>query len=61
MDTLAIVFAILALVFVVDLGRGDFLAVHGRMPPENRLDISAVGALVSVVAAVVFGILAATT
>ena len=59
MDTLAIVFAILALVFVVDLGRGDFLVSRGMMPSEPRFDISAVGALVSVVAAAAFGILAA--
>ncbi len=59
METLAIVFAILALVFVVDLGRGDFLVSKGMMASESRFDISAVGALLCVVSAVVFGILAA--
>lgn len=58
METLAIVFAILALVFVIDLGRGDFLVSRGMMSSETHFDISAVGALVSVVAAVTFGILA---
>lgn len=61
METLAIVFAILALVFIVDLGRGDFLVSRGMMVSESRFDLSALGALVSVVAAVVFAILAAAT
>ena len=59
METLAIVFAILALVFVVDLGRVDFLVSRGMMSKQGSGDISSVGALVCVVAAVTFGILAA--
>jgi len=59
METLAIVFAILALVFVIDLARMDYGYVHKLYVPESRLDISALLALGSVMAAVTFGVLAA--
>ena len=59
METLAIVFAILALVFVIDLARLDQIRLGGHYTPESSHVISAVLALSCTVAAVTFGVLAA--
>ena len=59
MDTLAIVFAILALVFVLDLARIDQAEIGGYSVPPARADASAIAALGSIIAAVVFGVMAA--
>ncbi len=59
METLAIVFAILALVFVIDLARLDQIRLGGHPTPESHHDISAMLALGCTVVAVTFGVLAA--
>ncbi|KKL75942.1 hypothetical protein LCGC14_2049920 [marine sediment metagenome] len=59
METLAIVFAILALVFVIDLARLDQIRLGGHYTPDSYHDISAVLALGCTVAAATLGVLAA--
>ena len=60
METLAIVFAILALVFVVDLARIDQAELSGKVQvAEGRVNVSTVLALFCTIAAVTFGVLAA--
>ena len=59
METLAIVFAILALVFVIDLARLDQIRLGAHYTPESHHYISAVLALGCTVTAVTFGVLAA--
>ena len=60
METLAIVFAILTVAFVIDIMRIDQAEFSGKVQVANdRADVSTVLALFCSVAAVTFGILAA--
>lgn len=65
METLAIVFAILSVTFVLDLARIDQIALKGwsaggeSAGGESRADISSVLAMVFTTLALVFGVLAA--
>lgn len=59
METLAIVFAILTVAFVLDMMRLDYGILRGVRYESSRIDAGTILAVGSFFAAVVFGVLAA--